>query len=166
MNITQEEATGIAANGKVDLPGGYTLTLVEEPDEYTTLEDFDDTYGKVAPVGRTNTWGRSVRPEGYDGMAMIIHSYHSAYWWQPPADLRDEWNTNNEIRYTWATTIRNILDYGFTRYVLTLTKTCECCGVATTVDTAHYGGVEPFTSQTDRAYIVHDMAHSLSMGEA
>lgn len=152
MRLTTEQATALVKDGKVALDNGQTLRLRIEPDDTTTINDYD-CYGKVSLIYR----GDSDRPAGFDGMAEKLWGYHEQYWWQPPDDLRKEWHTYEHKTHL-RKVVHEILSFGFECYWLELCAGTDAYGKPVIVDYVVTGGYEPMMSDTDKVDVVMDLA--------
>lgn len=154
MEITKEQIEDLVALGEIEINDDYIMRFREGHDDYTTIKDFD-CYGKISWISRDRT-----RPEGFDGMAEIVSCYRDSYWWQPPEDLRQGWDTF-EHKDSLRRTVRDILDYGFMIYVVEICSDRDAYGNLIVVDYASMGGIEPLQSDADKVEIVSDIVNDL-----
>lgn len=96
----------------VKLTDGRAIRAKVTPDEFMTIEDDGDWYGKVAPENhRTNSYGYAERPDGFDGNAEKIQYDRSAsVWWQPPEDIKRS-DPDNFKKF--RDTVREVLEFGY-----------------------------------------------------
>lgn len=110
--MNRDDFTNLSAGDRVTLDDRHELRIVVEPDYCATVNDYD-CYGQVAEV-ETNRdyWGGYgvYRPDGFDGAARKIHTQGDAWWWQPPADLKNA--TGEELRRL-ECLVRDLIEYGF-----------------------------------------------------
>lgn len=146
----------------VPLPDGQSLRLSIEPDETDPLEDMGEGFwtGPVAWVERDRWTGRDApRPDGFDGRARKLQVGNGdAVWWQVPDDVPAE------SVGPMGDAIRDILEYGYSGYVLELRETVtDSTGGAhvVTVDTASLWGIEPFPDDSYLAEVVADLIREI-----
>lgn len=164
MEITDDELRELADSGKVELGGGYTLRLRTEPDENTTINDFD-CYGKVEWTKNNPYNGGSVRPEHFTGRAEKLESdRRNTLWWEPPvfddADAR-RWHTDREYRNSVRDAVLSVVRDGFVVLVAELCHGTDAYGKDIVADFACLGGVEPECSD-DLGYL-GDLVFQLNM---
>lgn len=164
--LTQEQIDDLLNEKVVNIGADYFLRLRTEPDQWTDLNDFD-CYGTFAPVERDRYYGGAKeRPQGFDGMAEIIRTYSGdGMWWQPPADLKDEWY-KPENAHKWRqmrNTIREILDFGFVVYVLELCHGTDAYDRHIVVDYSTLGGMEPLMDSEYQRDVVRDLVAEIAL---
>jgi hypothetical protein len=121
-----------------ELPDGRTLRLTFEPDYDTSLEDFEDCYGRVGEPKRSYT-GEDQRPESFDGNAEKISYSQGRIWWQPPTDVKRDDPAFSDLRQS----VCDALDYGFHAVVVELLDGEDCYGRPIVRGSAALGGIEP-----------------------
>lgn len=142
---------------RVPISDDCFLRLRDEPDLYTTISDFSDAYGEVYPTARDRDSGfRMERPRTFDGAARILITHDGGWWWQPPKEIVKA-ETLNAI----ATTVKDILNYGFTTYILELCKGTDAYGKPIVVAYACLPGVEPFASPEEMGWMLADLYDDL-----
>ena len=146
MKLTDEQALDLVKDGTLDIGGGYLLRFRMEPDDATSVNDFDD-YGKVHHCYRDND---SRRPEGFDGMSEKISTPYDTYWWQPPEDLRSGWHNYEHKRHL-RNALLDVLTFGFSVYIVELCHEADAYGRPIVVDYNSCGGYEPLMSDDDIA---------------
>lgn len=119
----------------------FRTVLGSHPDDFASVNDWPDYYGKVEPMPRY--WqGQSVRPSGFDGGAEILSVGRSCdrWWWQPPADVvRDR-----DLRRSMRANVCDLLEFGFSVVYLDIQRECaEIPGEWHEVRSVSLGGVEP-----------------------
>lgn len=121
--IEAADLTGMSDPGDtVELPGGFTLKLWLEPDQDTTINDFD-CYGRVEWVHYRD--GHAQRPATMDGAARKLETdYPYVLWWQP----RDEIKGDPEAIEAEASYVADIVRYGYTIVGLELLAPSERVG--------------------------------------
>lgn len=118
----------------------YIVEVEQIPDYDTSLRDFD-YYGNVEFVCRHGIY----RPEGFDGGAKKITSHFGEQvWWQPPKDVNDP-----ELLSTYEKLIREIIDYGWSGYRMSVYTTCDCCNQRVLEGSVVSYGWEPFSDGAD-----------------
>lgn len=141
------------------------LRLRDEPDLHTTISDFKDCYGEVYPTARDRDTGlRKERPSTFNGAARLIITNDGSWWWQPPKELiesKSEPVKNAMILNAISATIKDILNYGFTTYILELCKGADAYGKPIVVAYACLSGVEPFIPSADMAWMLTDLYDDL-----
>lgn len=118
-------------------------------------------YGRVEPVMSRYSTQQPCRPAGFDGRARIMVVGRDAYrfWWQPPTDV--EPMDADELRRT-MTMVRDILEYGFWFVVVErLANDDDAYGCPIVDDYHGYGGIEPFSGDSDNDY--HHVLETLYM---
>lgn len=147
METTLERLGDLATTGTLDIGGGFTLRFRQEPDEFTTMNDFD-CYGRTEWSPNNRYTGNTHRPDGFDGMAeKLVTDRGNTLWWQPPAGCKDDrrqWHTDKTYQRAMRQTVRDIVEYGFVSYVVELVNGTDAYGRPIVVDFACVGGVEPF----------------------
>lgn len=162
MRLTKEQASVLATRNEVTTDDGITFRFSSDGDIDTCINDYE-CYGKVEPIGR-HEYGNHTRPEGYDGMAMIVDTYQGTpFWWQPPADLRDKWYTDSELRNNLKGTVQELLSFGFCVFTITASEKCKCCGQDKELSRTSLHGMEPIMGDSDIADTLFDMAHDLEL---
>ncbi len=92
------------------LGNGLVLRLIVDHDEHAAILD-EDWYGKLKPI--SSNWFDYPLGAGFDGRARKLRVGPSGdgWWWQPPADLADEYLTEA------ARSITDLMEGGY--YVIT-----------------------------------------------
>ena len=145
-----------------DLPNGTTLRLREEPDNDTSLNDWD-CYGKVEWL---SGYGSRNRPEHFNGMAEIMRTHRENYWWQPPSFDKQsiaQWYSDSEYRNSLRNQVREILDFGFRVLILEVCSGEDAYGNPIVKDYTTIGGVEPLIDDTTTEGYVYDMILELGI---
>lgn len=156
--MNNEQIKELVSNKTFDLPNGLVLNLKEQPDDYTTIEDFVDCYGKVVQRNRHRYSGYGEqRPYEFDGKAEVIRTFDCEWWWQPPSDI-----TKEQIA-TMRSTVREILDWGFKTLVLEVCEGKDAYGKDIVRDYTTLGGIEPLLDDDYTIDIVQDMVQDLDM---
>lgn len=75
-------------DGETTECGRYRLHI--EPDHLATLKDWPDCYGQVGDFTQCRSDAQVGRPYWCNGRARKIHTRDAWTWWQPPADVADE----------------------------------------------------------------------------
>lgn len=158
-NLSYEQLQDLVDGKHVALNDNVFLRAKQEPDYYTTINDFEDCYGKIAPVTYSPYTGRArSRPDGFDGKAHIIRSHHSdPVWWQPPADFGTDPNLLNNTKNI----VREILDFGFYCWVVEMCDGKDAYGNAIVRDYQSICGIEPLLETDDTMLIICDVVNEL-----
>lgn len=164
--LLNKEQLQTLADGEITLDNGIVLKLRIEPDDSTSVNDFD-CYGKIAHAQlHPYTGYYKDRPDGFDGCAELLRTMGDTFWWQPPVfDKKDReyWHTNIGYRNTMRTQIRDLLDFGFVEYHLTAYETCDCCGTLKEIGSYVTGGHEAYgMDDISKVDILKDMVWELS----
>jgi len=118
----------------------YIVEVEQIPDDATSLRDFD-YYGNVEFVYRHDNY----RPKGFDGGAKKITSHFGEQvWWQPPKDVNDP-----ELLSAYEKLIREIIDYGWSGYRMSVYTNCDCCNQRVLEGSVATYGWEPFSDGAD-----------------
>lgn len=160
MTLLSQEQLHDLANGKnVLLSNGMTLRARQEPDEDTSISDYEDCYGLIEFFKRSAYLDEpETRPDHFDDNAEIIHFHRDPpAWWQPPADIVGNENLMSNTRRI----LREIVDFGFSRWVLELCDGYDAYGKNVVRDYESVGGVEPLLSDDDLIWTLNDLAHEL-----
>lgn len=155
----------------VDLSDGRKLRLSEEPDYFTSIDDYD-CYGKLAHIPRHRR-EHPVRPDGFDGFARKVWTHDGeCFWWQPPDDLRTAKRESVYIEAADGTihrhpeayrdpvgqmerTVRDLLAYGFLVLRVQVLEACSCCRQERMIGSSVLGGIE---AMADRQYMLDMVA--------
>jgi hypothetical protein len=156
----------------ITLPDGRTLRLRQEPDDFASIDDFVDCYGRIVPIQRHREF--PTRPDGFDGFARKIRTRDGVYWWQPPDDLR---TAKREPMYVEAAdgsihrhplavhdpirtaqqAILDILEHGFVNVGVEVLSDCGSCHRPQVMDSAWIGGVEAVMSREYTLDLLRDL---------
>ena len=92
------DLTGLTQHGDtLELDDGRMLRLLVEPDQDTSVTDFD-CYGRFEWT-RENDYG-PVRPHDFTGRARILkHSWHESLWWEPYEELTEQQIRTEQPRF-------------------------------------------------------------------
>ncbi len=140
---------------KVTLAGDYILRLRISGDEFMTIDDFEDFYGRVTPQNKRD----SRRPEGFNGRARKITNPSGTYWWQPPADVADDQLA--ELKRS----VAQLIEYGFISVTLELIQGQDGYGRPIVREHVSTFGVEWDASPSDIARIACDLFEELGAGD-
>lgn len=164
MKLTEDQARTLAAGDQLEIGDGAVLRLVQEPDDFTTINDFD-CYGRCE--WSRNTYRGAVRPDGFDGCAEMIGAEHySTLWWQPPTTTKEDrrqWHTDLEYRRALRQLVRDITNYGFSYFRLEYCVGADAFGALIVRDFVTVGGVEPCVRADDMVEFVLDLAADLDV---
>ena len=121
------------------LPDGRTLRVRILPDYDYTVTGDGDWFGALAPVTLDRYTGRhNGRPAGFDGAAVILHDYNGErWWWQAPADVRDNPRTLGDLRAC----LLDAIHFGASLVFLELCAGTDAYGAAIVQDYTVVGGV-------------------------
>lgn len=133
------------------LGNGQSLRLSIEPDQDTSVNDFD-CYGELQ-------WTNGDRPESFTGLARIIERDRgSNLWWQP-------WDGATEQDATrFLPTLTELITHGFSVVGLHLRETIsDSLGNehTVTIDSTYLGGVDDVSSNY-LPEILSEMIHELT----
>lgn len=135
--LAADLASGTERTKWTDLPSGHRVRALSGQDLDTGLQDYD-YYGKLEWGGKTNVYGYSQRPAGFNGAAEIVHrDRRDKMWWQPPEDVTGE--QRDAMRRHVVGYFRNEWSY----VVLSLEvqgPTCGHCNTRPESKTYHLGG--------------------------
>jgi hypothetical protein len=126
-----------------DLPA-IKFTFRVMPDDWTTIDEYEDVYGKLCAVERhPYRYGCNAdRPEGFDGSAEIIRFGRSndGFWWQPPADIAHDPVERKRLRQS----VIDIVEHGFVEWNVDLFRQCGSCDQWELVGWSSWTGMFPF----------------------
>lgn len=147
----ETDLSGLRYDGDtIDIGNGRSLRLSIEPDQDTSVNDYDSC--------GTIEWTNGDRPSNFTGLARIIERDRgSNLWWQP-------WDGATEQEATeFLPTLTELITYGFSVVGLHLTETItDSLGHdhTVTVDSTYLGGVDD-TSPAYLPSILSEMIHEL-----
>jgi hypothetical protein len=141
----------------VELPDGTTFRLRLSPDDLTFSDmETPDGLGTVAWVDDRD--GRGERPRDFTGNAEKLPiGRGDRVWWEPPRDVPRSHPSFRDMR----TTVRDILEFGYTVVILEHCDGTDAYGRAIVRDVASLGGVEPSPTSDYLAEILADLALEL-----
>jgi len=160
----REIAEQIAGEDSHTLPNGEVVRFRQEPDEHTTLNDYD-YLGRTEWVQVSNVTGFHTRPTNMDGCAEILsHDRGHVLWWQPPvsdkADRR-RWHNDPEWSRVIRQVVRDVTTYGFVTYTVELCRGTDAYGKPVVVAVESQGGFEPCQDSADIADSLADLVREL-----
>jgi hypothetical protein len=148
------------------LPDGRTLRCVIAPDHDYTVTGDGDWFGMLAPVTEDrHYYGRHTgRPDGFDGSAVILHDYNGErWWWQAPADVRDNPRTLGDLRAC----LLDAIHYGASVVALELCDGTDAYGAPIVQNYAITGSVldahDPVTLHDVLAGLLDDLCHDTGL---
>lgn len=162
-DIIEELAEALREDGDEHvLANGYTFVLKVEPDEGTSINDYD-CYGSVSYINRHDN---GVRPSNFTGAAEKLTTYHGdTYWWEPYREGHKVYNDPKERQM-----VLDILSYGYYVYTVEVYETCAIVNAAgrtvgyTThrVDASSLGGIEPVLERDTVKDVVEQVLYELT----
>lgn len=171
MNLTDIDTSDLTDDGDtLELSDRFRLRLKIEADMDASINDYDSD-GKVEWSRNNPNTGDPVRPEGFDGGAIILRRDHGyCRWWQPYGDtigyqVGDEWHfakwaqLPREERSKMEARIRDLDEYGFKEVGLQLDElVTDSFGHQHWVEVGSHwiGGVDEFYPE-----IVRELAEEL-----
>lgn len=158
MKLHNDQLKELVATQSLELPDGMTLRLRDEPDEFCTINEFSDCYGKVVFRDRNRYSGHGQnRPDDFDGRAEVVRTFSDEFWWQPPSDV------TKEHLPTLRNTVREILDWGFKTLVLEICEDTDAYGKSIVRDYTMLGGIEPMLDDKYIMELLVDMVQDLGI---
>jgi hypothetical protein len=136
------------------LPSGKVLRLRIEPDDYDTVADEEDFYGKVE-------WSEG-RPSHFDGNSEVIMTSSRGWdsqrlWWQPPTDVKRGTEQFTNLR----THLSDALKYGYVCVFVELCEGSDYYGADIVKDVEVIGGVMATDYEAIRMY-ANEMAEQFA----
>lgn len=134
----------------VELEDGRRLRVRVVADEDASVNDYD-CYGRIAWVEKDRDYGRDKpRPEGFDGRAHKLSTYHGErFWWQPPWDMGMPADDLARSRGQ----IVELVEYGFHGIILELLDGEDAYHRPIVVDVASLWGIDDVGSEYVREIV-------------
>jgi hypothetical protein len=144
------------------MPDGRSLRLRVELDDWAQPGD-DDFHGSFAPVDhRTNAYGYSRRPDGFDGNSEKLWVGRSdEVWWQPPKNGPKRGTPEFDV---FRRNVRDLMEFGYQVMTVELVDGADCYGRGTVLAAESLCGIEPYADAGYRREIVAELAAELGIG--
>ncbi len=158
-----EQLTELVERGSTTLDNGIKIKWRAEPDNDMSVNDWD-CYGKVQPRTTKRYSGyKSERPDGFDGMAEVIHTQYDEFWWQPPADLKATWKKDIEQYRSIRESLHDILQWGFDMYFVEICQGTDAYGNDVVLDYSVLGAIEPMIKDAYKVEILSGILFELDI---
>jgi hypothetical protein len=149
----------------IEIEDGRKLRLRIEVDQDASINDYDSD-GKVEWTRRDRDYGRTVRPDDFDGAARIIETDgDSSLWWQPPSPkmIGCVW-TPEQMRSEQAR-ITELVRYGFRGVVLELLDGVDAYNRPIVKEVASLWGIDSLENGY-LASVLYDLLAELNLDTA
>lgn len=144
MDTATIDLSDLAQDGDtLELADGRTLRVRVEPDQDHSVFD-EEFWGEFEWVSRTNGYGYTERPDGFDGNAEILErDGASVLWWQPPrGDYALSYPRGTKEFAEFRRSVRDLLEYGFKGVILELLDGADAYGMPIVVEEQSLWGID------------------------
>jgi hypothetical protein len=135
--------------------GPFVVRVFDEPDYSTSVDDFPDMYGKIAPGDLHDGYGNRRRPDDFDGNAeRIWHGNDGPWWWQPPSDVK---RSDRDAFAALRESVKEVCAFGFVGIVVEISTGTDAYGRRVPCKVASLWGIEAMRDESYTREVVADL---------